>query len=176
MAEVKENRCMKAPIGDRRSRSEAAFYALLRTIGLIRQVMDPYFARFGISGSQWGMLRVLQRAETNGERGLRLSDLSDRLFIQPPSVTRAVDRLEREGLVQRQGSQSDLRVRRVSLTTKGKELADRILSEHRGQIESLFAASAPEELDTLLLLLGNLERHLARLAQEHPALIAAAEA
>jgi hypothetical protein len=44
-------------------------------MGLLRQVMEPYFARFGISGSQWGILRALQGAEAKGEVSLRLTDL-----------------------------------------------------------------------------------------------------
>ena len=66
--------------------TEAAFHRLLRSFGLLRQVMESYFTPFGISGPQWGVLRVLQRAESNGEAALRLSELGQRLFVQPPSV------------------------------------------------------------------------------------------
>src|SRR5436309_11664655 len=102
--------------------TEAAWHTLLRLFGLVRQVMEPYFARFGVSGPQWGVLRVLQRAETNGESRLRLKDLGERLFIQPPSVTAVVDRLERLGFVKRSESKADLRVRCVGLTGQGRKL------------------------------------------------------
>src|SRR6266566_1599887 len=95
-------RGMKKRVGNHQpNATEAAFHALLRSFGLVRQVMEPYFAPFGISGPQWGVLRVLQRAESNGEAALRLSELGQRLFVQPPSVTGVADRLERQGLVQR---------------------------------------------------------------------------
>src|SRR5438552_2577532 len=88
-----------------RSRStEGAFRELIRTLGLMERVMQPYFAQFGISGSQWGVLRALDRASEDGLPGLRLTDLSQRLLIRPPSVTGVVDRLERAGLVVRGGS------------------------------------------------------------------------
>src|SRR5947207_13806955 len=93
---------------------------LIRTFGLIERVMQPYFARFGISGSQWGVLRNLHRASTEGLPGLRLTDLSERLLIRPPSVTGVVDRLERAGLVVRDSSPTDLRVKQVALTDKGR--------------------------------------------------------
>src|SRR6185295_12908685 len=92
---------------DRPDPSERLWHSLLRTLGLVRQAMQPHFARFGISGPQWGVLRVLHRAEAHGEKGLRLSDLGGRLLIQPPSVTGAVDRLERMGLVERSASGND---------------------------------------------------------------------
>src|SRR5438045_6154560 len=99
--------------------AEGAFRELIRTFGLVERVMQPYFARFGISGAQWGVLRNLQRAEGEGLSGLRLTDLSDRLLLRPPSVTGVVDRLERAGFVTRNGSPTDLRAKLVSLTSAG---------------------------------------------------------
>src|SRR5437879_3406808 len=108
--------------------AEGAFRQFIHTLGLIERVMHPYFAQFGISGSQWGVLRTLHRAEEDGLPGLRLTDLSDRLLIRPPSVTGVVDRLERAGLVVRDGSPTDLRAKQVALTPKGRQLVDRILA------------------------------------------------
>src|SRR5438132_3267939 len=102
--------------------ADTAFRELIRTFGLLEQVMNPYFARFGISGAQWGVLRNLHRAEMEGLPGLRLTDLSERLLIRPPSVTGVVDRLERGKLVERSGSPTDLRAKRVSLTPRGRQL------------------------------------------------------
>ena len=85
---------------------------LIRIFGLVERVMLPYFAQFGISGSQWGVLVNLKRAERAGSRGLRLRELSERLLIRPPSVTGLIDRLQRSRLVRRVSSQDDLRVRR----------------------------------------------------------------
>src|ERR1041384_3471387 len=80
------------------SLSVTTFRELIRSFGLIRRLMTPYFARFGISASQWSVLRTLYRSEQEGERDLRLTDLGERLLIQPPSVTATVDRLQRMGL------------------------------------------------------------------------------
>ncbi len=37
--------------------SQTAFRALIRVYGLIGRIMQPYFSRVGISGSQWALLR-----------------------------------------------------------------------------------------------------------------------
>src|SRR4051794_27085835 len=95
--------------------------ALVRTFGLLERVMQPYFAQFGITGSQWGILRTLTRAEHDGQAGLRPTDLSARLLVRPPSVTGALDRMERAGLVARDASTSDLRAKKVRLTTLGRQ-------------------------------------------------------
>jgi DNA-binding MarR family transcriptional regulator len=140
--------------------TEAVLHSFLHTWGLLRQAQDPYFARFGVTASQWGILRVLQRAELAGETALPLKTVGERLLIQPPSVTGVVDRLERQGLVQRSHSETDLRVRQLSLTPAGRALLGRVLEGHAQRVSSLFAGLLPEEQATMLGLLRKLEAHL----------------
>ena len=140
--------------------TEAVLHSLLRTWGLLRQAQDPYFARLGISASQWGVLRVLQRAELKGETELTLKVVSERLLIQPPSVTGVVDRLERLGFVKRSPSTEDMRVRHLSLTKQGRDLMARVLEGHTERVQSLFAGLQPKEQETMLNLLSRLESHL----------------
>src|SRR5260370_14767892 len=140
--------------------AEGAFRELLRVLGLLERVMQPYFAQFGISGSQWGVLRTLHRAEQEGLPGLRLPDLSDRLLIRPRSVTGVVDRLERAGLVVRDGSPFDMRAKQVALTAKGRELVERILAVHGQQIEAILGVLKPAEQTELHRLLTRLEQPL----------------
>ncbi len=135
-------------------------HALLRDFGLVRQVMTPYFARFGVSGAQWGILRVLRRAQANGETSLRLAELGQRLLIQPSGITGLVDRMERQGLVKRSRSKQDLRARCVNLTPAGCRLVATVLQGHSRQIEWLFAAMKPAELERLRELLTRLGAHL----------------
>jgi DNA-binding MarR family transcriptional regulator len=140
--------------------AEQAFRALIRTIGVLQRVQQPYFARFGISGSQWAVLRHLVRAEEAGQSGLRLTDLSERLLIRPPSVTGVVDRLERAGLVARAGSTTDLRAKLVRLTPEGHRLVERVLDVHAGRIQELMGGLSAAEQAELERLLVRLERHL----------------
>jgi DNA-binding MarR family transcriptional regulator len=145
---------------------EQAFHSLIRSYGRLRQVMDPYFAPFGISASQWAILRVLQRAEAAGESGLRLTDLGQRLLIRPPSVTGAVDRLERQGLLARQSIATDQRARLVTLTPAGRKLVATVLKGHSAQIRSLFTEHDPIEIENLAALLKKLETRLGVLAHD----------
>jgi len=148
--------------------TEAVFHSFLRSWGLLRQAQDPYFARLGISASQWGILRVLQRAELNGDRELPLKEVGERLLIQPPSVTGAVDRLEREGFVKRRPAKTDLRVRHLSLTPQGRDLMAKALTGHAERIQLLFAGLQPQEQDTMLRLLKRLEAHLRTVVSPPP--------
>jgi DNA-binding MarR family transcriptional regulator len=129
-----------------------AFRELIRTFGLLERVMHPYFARFGITGAQWGVLRNLHRHEEHGLGGMRLGELSEQLLIRPPSVTTVVDRLERAGLVRRESVPADLRARHVVLTDKGRQLIGRVLNRLGRHLEKMLergeTGQAPESEKT----------------------------
>jgi MarR family 2-MHQ and catechol resistance regulon transcriptional repressor len=126
--------------------------------------MEPHFARFGISGSQWGVLRVLSRARAAGDAGLRLTDIGRRLLIRPPSVTGAIDRLQRQGYVVREPSPEDQRAKRVSLTPAGRELAERVLEHHGAQVRSVMSGLSEARQRELHRLLARLSEHLEHMA------------
>jgi DNA-binding MarR family transcriptional regulator len=146
--------------------TEGTFRELIRTLGLLERVQQAYFARFGMSGAQWGVLRNLHRAEHEGLPGLRLTDLSDRLLVRPPSVTGVVDRLERAELVVRDESPTDLRAKHVRLTPKGRHLVERVLTVHGAQMDSVLAGLSPPEQTELHRLLKLLGQHLETLLAE----------
>jgi DNA-binding MarR family transcriptional regulator len=130
---------------------ENALREMIRVFGLVEKVMQPYFARFGISGAQWGVMRNLHRAEQDGLPGLRLTDLSERLLIRPPSVT------------------TDLRSKRVSLTDAGHRLVEQVLAVHSTQIDAVLAGLEPHERAELQRLLSRLGQHLERLLMQETA-------
>ena len=147
--------------------AEAAFRQLIHTFGLLERVMQPYFAQFGISGSQWGVLRTLHRVEQEGiDNGLRLTDLSQRLLIRPPSVTGVVDRLARARLVSRDDSPTDLRCKRVVLTDEGRQLVEKVLQIHGRQMETVLGGLSVDDQHQLHELLKRLGIHLENLVRE----------
>ena len=143
---------------------ERAFRRLVRTCGLLERVMHPYFAQFGISGAQWGVLRTLHRAEDAGEPSLRLTDLSRRMLIRPPSVTGLVDRLEKVGLIRRCSSRDDLRVKKIALTQAGRELVQRILRGHSAQQARILSPLDEAEQEELDRMLARLVEHMELMA------------
>ena len=144
--------------------TETAFRSLVRTCGMLRRVQEPYFQRLGISGAQWGVLRVLHRAEEEGNAGLRLAEMGDRLLIRPPSVTGVVDRLERMKLVSRQAVPDDRRARHVRLTESGRQLLQQSLLSHGQRTQSLMSGLTPAEQKSLGVVLEKLCAHLEAMA------------
>jgi MarR family 2-MHQ and catechol resistance regulon transcriptional repressor len=139
--------------------AEASFRALIRASGLLDRVLQPYFGRFGISRSQWAVLRVLQRAEHSGLPSLRLVDLGERLLVRPPSVTGLVSRMEHLGYVARVPSKKDLRSFEVRLTREGRHLLAWVLLNHESQIEKVMGGLDRLQQKQLLALLEQLSSH-----------------
>jgi DNA-binding MarR family transcriptional regulator len=149
--------------------AHVVFRALVRVSGLVHRVMYPWFVHWGISsGAQWGVMQALRRAERQGQGGLRLSELGDRLLVRPPSVTGVIDRLERSGLVRRSADNADLRAKQVSLTAAGRALLDGSTRGHAARVRKLMEALSPAEQADLARLLQKLGRHMAAVADKEP--------
>ncbi|GII85861.1 MarR family transcriptional regulator [Sphaerisporangium siamense] len=64
---------------------------------------------------------VLSQLFESPGRRLRMNDLADRVLLSRSGLTRLIDRLQREGLVEREACASDARGLYAVLTTAGEE-------------------------------------------------------
>jgi DNA-binding MarR family transcriptional regulator len=83
---------------------------------------------------------LLMLAGPEGEEPYAGRDIAERLQISLASVSRAVDGLVRGRLVTRVEDAEDRRIRRLSITDKGKRLAGEIVAARLADLEA-FAAS-----------------------------------
>jgi DNA-binding MarR family transcriptional regulator len=153
-----------------------ALRSLIRAGLLVRRIMEPYFAPFGITPVQWGAMHTLYLAAKEGLPDLRLTDLGDRMLVRPPSITGVVDRLERLGLVTRTASADDRRAKHLSLTPAGRRLVDTIRKNNVEQTQSLLGVLTPGEHIQLHDLLERLSAHLESLIDEQEGRAATAKA
>jgi MarR family 2-MHQ and catechol resistance regulon transcriptional repressor len=76
---------------------------------------------------------------------LTISEIQDKVRLASGSMTAAVDRLEKLGLVVRKASPTDRRARVVHLTTGGERLAVSCFERHAKDLETLMSALSQEE-------------------------------
>jgi MarR family transcriptional regulator for hemolysin len=103
-------------------------FQLVETSRLLRTYVDQRARQHGTTRAQWGVLSRLRRAE-----GLNQAALAEQMDLQPISLTRLVDRLEQQKLVERREDAADRRVRLLHLTPEGRELVEG-LDTVRGEI------------------------------------------
>jgi len=80
---------------------------------------------------------------------LTISEIQDKVRLASGSMTAAVDRLEKLGLVERRASSSDRRARVVRLTAEGKRLAASSFERHAKDLETLMSALSQKEMEQL---------------------------
>jgi len=73
---------------------------------------------------------VLLQLASGPAGGMRMSDIADRVLLSRSGLTRLVDRLEREGLVERRSCPSDLRGQLALITDRGRELFGEARATH----------------------------------------------
>src|SRR5258705_13219628 len=81
---------------------------------------------------------------------LPVNTIGPKVWLTPGSISVAVDRLVKKGLVSRNDHPEDRRVRRVELTPKGRALITRGFGEHAATMEDV--AGGPFKKKTLALL------------------------
>jgi DNA-binding MarR family transcriptional regulator len=126
-----------------------AWRAFLYTYSTLVPALDrELVGALGLNLNQFEILNRLRRA---GERGLRMSDLASRVVLSPSGVTRAVDQLERKGLVERGVFEGDKRGYLATLTAEGRALLRRATSVHvQGLREHFLTHMSRTELEGLV--------------------------
>ena len=92
---------------------------------------------------------------------LPVNTIGRKVLLTTGSITTAVDRLERKGLVVRKDDPDDRRVRQVQLTPAGRRLIKPAFEQHARDLDELVSVLTREERKTLVTLLRKLGRRAA---------------
>ena len=104
--------------------------------------------------------RVLEALLHKGP--LPVNTIGPKVWLTPGSISVAVDRLVKKGLVARKERSQDRRVRQVELTAKGRALIIPGFREHAAAMEDVISVLSKKERLTLQRLLKKLGKHAAR--------------
>jgi MarR family transcriptional regulator, transcriptional regulator for hemolysin len=116
--------------------------ALHNTSRAWRQALDRRLKYLGVSQASWMTIAVVAKA-----RGpLSQSELADRLAVEGATMVAMVDRLVKAGLVVREPSTTDRRVKRVVLTPAGNLLYDKVRTAAAAFRKELLANMDPKKL------------------------------
>src|SRR5450631_1593889 len=116
--------------------------ALHNTSRAWRQAVDRRLKYLGVSQASWMTIAVAAKARLP----LSQSELADRLAVEGATMVAMVDRLVKAGLVVRQPSTTDRRVKRILLTDAGNLLYDKVKAEAAAFRKELLADIDPKKL------------------------------
>lgn len=99
--------------------ADEAYVSLQRTADMMLRRFTQFIKQWGISPTQYNVLRILRGA---GPDGLCCGEISDRMITNDPDITRLLDRIEKLGWIERARSTKDRRVVLAKISKKGLEL------------------------------------------------------
>jgi len=123
----------------------AAWQAFLHAHQQVIDTLDAELrAEHGLSLSDYDVLLRLARAP---EGKLHMTELARRIMFSPSGLTRVVDRLMRDGLVERLRDTADARVVFARLTEKGRDRLRKAAQTHvRGIRQHFTGRLSPRQL------------------------------
>lgn len=112
-----------------------------------------YFKELGVTPSQAEVLRILQE-----ESPLSLKELGERLVCETGSPSRLLATLVDKGYINSQEAENDRRIKKLTLTAKGKATALRIKEQevlfYRGYTVKLSSKAAQDLVESLTVLVS----------------------
>jgi len=92
--------------------------------------------------------------------GIGIRELAAREHVSPPAMSTRVDRLERDGLVERRPSEDDRRRVGITLTDDGQRLLRRVRSRRTAWLAQRLGELSAAELEAVEAAVGPLSRLL----------------
>lgn len=112
------------------------FLVLWKSARAVESYAEKSITDLEMCGSDFAVLEALLH-----KGPLPVNEIGKKVLLTSGSITAAVDRLEKRGLVERRAHGTDRRARIVHLTREGKKLITRIYGDHAGDMERLAAES-----------------------------------
>jgi MarR family transcriptional regulator, 2-MHQ and catechol-resistance regulon repressor len=129
-----------------------------KTVGehAIRQVQSS-----GVNFTDFTILEILLN-----KGDLPISSIGAKLYLTNGSMTAAIDRLERKGLVERIAHETDRRTKLVHLTKMGRQVINPIFREHAAVIHAATNGLKREEKELVVELIKRLGKYAEELPTE----------
>ena len=120
-------------------------FTIMDVARMLRTYADQRARQFGISRAQWAVLVRLDRTE-----GLKQSELAEILDLQPISLTRLLDRLAENGLIERRPDPNDRRANRLYLRSAARPLLGQLAGLAHDMMQHVLAGLGGKSNERLL--------------------------
>lgn len=136
---------------------EEMLYNIAACYSLAESYMASILARHGLSPVKMNALLIIRHA--GGRKGLAQNEIGRRLIVTASNITRLLDRLQAEGLIERVADK-DRRVNRTRITSKGAAILDKAWPDYQAGLRRLGGGVPEKELKRMK---GTLEAFRERL-------------
>lgn len=138
---------------------EAAFLSMVWTWQRLEQAGRAFFPRFAITETQFNVLMILA---DYGERAFRQHELAEILVVNRASAGSVIERMERNGWLERSPDPADRRAMLVSLSRAGKAKLEEVRAPYYRLLGELFKQEDESDLRAMIVFCDRLRRGVDR--------------
>ena len=130
---------------------------LLRLGRAYHAATEAFETATGVSAARWRLLYLIVCHPGIGQR-----QLVRMVQVDPGSITRQLNALQAEGLIERLSDDADARVARLQLTRRGRQLVQRVMRIRSGFLDGMVAGVSAADLQTTHAVLDRIAANLGR--------------
>lgn len=149
-AEIKQTKPFASPIDE-------ALLSVLRTAAVLEHHLSEVLKPYGITHTQYNVLRILRGA---GSAGLCGREVAERLVSRVPDISRLLDRMEEMQLLDREQDPADRRHMTSRISSKGLRVLEQTTPALETVERNRFAGLEPERLKLLIESLAQIRERL----------------
>ena len=149
-AEIKQSKPFASPVDE-------ALLSVLRTAAVLEHHLSEVLKPYGITHTQYNVLRILRGAGTTGLCG---REVAERLVSRVPDISRLLDRMDEMQLIDRERDPADRRHVTARISAKGLSVLKRATPELQVVERTRFAGLEPESVKLLIEALAQIRGRL----------------
>jgi DNA-binding MarR family transcriptional regulator len=149
-AEIKQTKPFASPIDE-------ALLSVLRTAAVLEHHLSEVLKPYGITPTQYNVLRILRGA---GSAGLCGREVAERLVSKVPDISRLLDRMEEMQLIDRERDPADRRHITARISSKGVRMLAQTTPQLATVERARFAGLEPERVKLLIESLAQIRERL----------------
>ena len=140
---------------------QSVFYLIAHADFKFHEDLDEVIAKKGLDRTTYRLLTILMRLSP-----INIKELSALATVKRSTVSRALDRMRKEGLITQKLNADDNRITDVYLTPVGRELAEVVMPFGSRQLLRAVQGLSEKQLESLVNMLKHLVFNLSKLPIE----------
>jgi DNA-binding MarR family transcriptional regulator len=149
-AEIKQTKPFASPTAE-------ALLSVMRTAAVLEHHLSEVLKPFGLTPTQYNVLRILRGA---GNTGLCGREVAERLVSKVPDISRLLDRMEEMQLIDRERDPADRRHVTSRISSKGVRVLEQATPSLAAVERTRFAGLEPAQVKLLIEALAQVRGRL----------------
>jgi MarR family 2-MHQ and catechol resistance regulon transcriptional repressor len=131
---------------------QTSIYGMFSVYSMIEKNIENHLKQYNLSSSKFNMMMVIKHE--GGQKGISQIDIGKKLIVTASNMTKQIDKLIADDMVERFALKGDRRVNLIKITQKGSDFLDKIWPGYIKTINSIAGKLSIEERKTLSQILA----------------------